>query len=269
MILDDHWIFARNWRQNAATDADSYTRTKGFGVRELRPTHRHSDAREAEEKSCCEAQGHEEETELAFFLSASLPLRATLPLLGKALPGELVPGEATARNLRAHDSEAFGVGHLAPVVAERLFIKIPEQVERFHADVSSVKLAFHQTPEVLHRVGVDISPRVLYSVIHNGVLVVSRQSVVGLQRVAEQRRTSRNVRFDLPMKFMLAPRGDRERANFTAALNHSEGNSFVLATCAGNNALPAIPVHVPGFAADERLINLNFARQFGSSLVLA
>jgi len=133
----------------ATENTDRNTRTKGFRVRELRPVGRNPNAREAQEKSCCEAQETgEEETELTFPLSAALPLRATLPLLGLIFSGEPLPGKATARNLRAHNGEPLRVRQLAPVIPEGLFVKIAEQMERFHADVRAVKLALYQTPEV-------------------------------------------------------------------------------------------------------------------------
>ena len=96
----------------------------------------------------------EQAKSLAFSLSASLAFRS-LPLL--ALSGKAIPRQATARNLRTHDGKPLRVVKLAPVVAERLLIQIPEQVERFHADVRAVQLSLNQTPKVLHRVRMDVA----------------------------------------------------------------------------------------------------------------
>lgn len=96
------------WRWNASTNTDRDTGAERYGVRELRPIGRNPNERETKEKNRCEAQEvGKEETELAFPLSASLPLRATLPLLGLIFAREPIPREATASNLRAHDSETL------------------------------------------------------------------------------------------------------------------------------------------------------------------
>ena len=39
---------------------------------------------------------------------------------------------------------------------ERFFVQVAEQMERFNADVSSFERAFHETPEVLNAVGVNV-----------------------------------------------------------------------------------------------------------------
>jgi hypothetical protein len=48
----------------------------------------------------------------------------------RLLPGKLIPGEPLAYNLAYHDVEAVAIVHLAVVVAEDLFIEVPEKVER-------------------------------------------------------------------------------------------------------------------------------------------
>src|SRR5665213_2003795 len=77
-----------------------------------------------------------------------------------------------------------------------------------------------------------------------------------------------NVLANLPVKFMLAPVRNGESPDLTAALNHSKGNSFVLATGTSDNALSFSPVHVASLAADERFVNLNFTGQLGCGFVL-
>ena len=46
---------------------------------------------------------------------------------------------------------------LAEVVPESLFVKIPEQVERFNADVGALQSALQKAPKVFESVGMDLS----------------------------------------------------------------------------------------------------------------
>ena len=59
--------------------------------------------------------------------------------------------------------EAVRIVHFVPVVEPKsLFIDVPEQVERFHANVGTVQSALQQTPKVLAAVSVKRSlPRTL------------------------------------------------------------------------------------------------------------
>ncbi len=145
-------------RQNAT--ADSKTRTEGVGVREFRPARRDPDARKAEGYSEAEETDQSEEV-----VTIRLPRRSRLGPLPYwlFLAGELVRHQTAARHLRAHNSDAFRVSELSPVVivTEKLLIKIPEQVERLHADVCVLQLPFHQIPEVLFGIRVDVAPNVL------------------------------------------------------------------------------------------------------------
>jgi hypothetical protein len=72
----------RGWRQHASANADSDTRTTRFGVRELRPAHQHTNAREAQEKGRNEAKEAGQGKNLAFALTAPLAL-GPLSLLGR------------------------------------------------------------------------------------------------------------------------------------------------------------------------------------------
>lgn len=74
-----------------------------------------------------------------------------------------------------HDSgEALRISGFAIVIAESLFVKVPEQMERLNTDVGSVQTTLQETPEVLHCVRVNGPVRILDCVIDNGVLVVVR-----------------------------------------------------------------------------------------------
>ena len=78
------------------------------------------------------------------------------------LPRQLIECQALADDALHGKVEAFGVSHLAVVVAIGLFVQIAEQVERLDADIGSAdQAAFQQAPEVLQTVGVDIAVDVL------------------------------------------------------------------------------------------------------------
>jgi hypothetical protein len=62
------------------------------------------------------------------------------------LTGEFLIGQPLPDNLPDANIESFSVGHLTGVVAERLFIEVPEKVERLHADVGSVQATLNKTP---------------------------------------------------------------------------------------------------------------------------
>lgn len=94
------------------------------------------------------------------------------------LAGKFGIGETLTCDLRNRKSEPLAVGQyvavvvLPVVVAESLFIKIPEQVERFHADVRAIEPALQEAPKVFNRVRVYVAVHVLYGVIHDAVRVV-------------------------------------------------------------------------------------------------
>lgn len=76
-------------------------------------------------------------------------------------------------------------------------------MERLDADVGSAKSALQQTPEIFHRVGVDISIRIFHSMVDDSMFVVLAQSVVGLQFVSEDYRASFNMLANVLLEFGL------------------------------------------------------------------
>ena len=173
----------RPWRKNATENQVADPGTHWIGVRELRPTRAHSGIKDQS------AAGEAQESGKG---KASAPLTSPLTLPPLSLHGLVVrvftcepfPRKATSGNLAAYEVKPLRVCKLAPVVPERLFVKIAEQVKRLNADVGAVQLALYQTPEVLHRIGVDGAPRVFNGVIHNRTLVLRIETFIRLQRIA-------------------------------------------------------------------------------------
>jgi hypothetical protein len=265
--LDSFMNIKLRWRQNATAIACTDSRTERFRVRELRQARRHSHARKAEEENRTgkETKEAEQAKSLAFSLSASLAFRSLSLVL---FVGEPIPSQTASSHLTAHDSEALPIRELASVVAEALLVKITEQVIGFHADVRALKLSLHQAPEVLHRVRMNIAVCVLYGVIHNRVPILRIKPVVRLQSVTEESATRLYVLLNVLVKFMLPAIRNSEGEDLAAALHHSQSDGLILAPRAGNNLLTACAVHIARFAADERFIYFDFARQFRSGLIL-
>src|SRR5258708_4351309 len=107
------------------------------------------------------------------------------------LAGDLGPSQTLADDLTNCQGKTVTVIHILPIVLpERLLIDITEQVKRLDADVGSMQAALEQTPEILHRVRVDIPIHVFDRVIDDSVLVIRSQAVIGFQFVAEDGRAS-------------------------------------------------------------------------------
>jgi len=258
----------RPWRQSAPQDENTDSRAFWLGVSELRQAYPYLGKREAQEERASEAQETPQEQVVTSFSCRALGASATHASAFLILAGETFPGKSPSGNLPTHESKSLRIRQFPPVVAERLFVKVPKQVERLHADVGPVQLPLNETPEVLHRVRVDVAPSILNRVIDDGVIVVRRKPVVGLQFVAEQRRSRRDMLAYPLLQVTLAPIGDVKGSHLAAALHNTERNGFIFAARARNDALTLHTVHVAGLAADERLVHFNLTGELGSSLVL-
>ena len=73
---------------------------------------------------------------------------------------QLPIGQPPPVNPFAGKQESICVGSAALVESERLFVEIPEQVERLNADVGSSDGALEQAPEIFKAVRVNIALRV-------------------------------------------------------------------------------------------------------------
>ena len=98
----------------------------------------------------------------------------------RSLADQFIVGHAATDDTANRHAETVGVVHVAPMVeTERLFIQIPEQVERLHADVSSLESTLEQGPEILAAVRVDGAIDVGFGVVDDlvDVAALSRRSV--------------------------------------------------------------------------------------------
>src|ERR1017187_4191480 len=137
-----------------------------------------------------------------------------------------------------------------------------------NADIGAVQAALQETPEVFHRVRVDVSVYVLDSVVNHGVLVMGFQTAIGLKGTAEKSRPGFAAFPDDWLQFLLSTGGYVIGYNLPAAFYHTEGNFLIRATRAGNLFGPLVLVHVARFAADEGFINFYFTTQLVESSIL-
>src|SRR5471030_723495 len=168
----------------------------------------------------------------------------------------------TASDNLFHDSgKSLRVRKLPSVVAECLFVNVAKQVKRLNADVGPMQATFQETPEVLHRVGVNVAIHVLNGVVDDGVLIVRLQAIVGFQFIAEYRRARFDAFADQRLKLILLS-GINVTGDYPpAALHHSEHNLLAVRSATMNLCGPLASVHIPRLAADEGFVNLYFAAE--------
>ena len=183
------------------------------------------------------------------------------------LPGEFRISQALATNRANHDREPLRIVHAAVAESARLFVDVPEQVERFHADVGSVERPLQKTPEVLHPVGMDVSVRVLDSVIDDGVLIVCLQPFIRFQFVTEDSGPGFNLFVDVLLKFLFFAVVNHKGPNFPAALDHTHNDGLIFAAGTGDALFAFRLMHVPGLTADEGFIHFDFPAQLTAALL--
>jgi|HubBroStandDraft_1064217.scaffolds.fasta_scaffold22605_3 hypothetical protein len=184
------------------------------------------------------------------------------------LASQLLVGDTASHDLFHDSAEPLRIRQRTKVIPERLFVQVPKQVERLYADIGSMQSALQQTPEVLHRVRVDVAVHVLNSVVDNGVLVVVLQPVVRLQGIAENSGPGFNAVLNDWLELFLGTGSDMSGDNITATLDHPKYNFFILAARAGNLLGPFVFMHVPRLAADKSLVYFDFPAQLVEGAIL-
>ena len=84
---------------------------------------------------------------------------------------------------RSH--EALTVFITSIIEPERLFVKIPEKVKWFNADVSTPEAAFEQAPKILHAVRVDFAFGVALGMVNRFVDVIALQTIIRTKGIGE------------------------------------------------------------------------------------
>jgi hypothetical protein len=185
------------------------------------------------------------------------------------LASELFVGDAAVNDLLHSGTEALAIVHSNTiVVAKGLLVKIAEQVEWLNTDVGPVKATLQQTPEVLHRISVDVTIDVFNCMVDNCVLVFRLQSIIGLKFITEDRGASLNVLANVSLKFLLPAVANMKDTDLSTALNHPHRYLFVCAASPGDLLRTLVLMHIASLAAYECLVYFNFATKFPASDIL-
>ena len=184
------------------------------------------------------------------------------------LASKLLVGNPTSNDLFHDSAESLSIRQGAEVIPEGLFVQVPEQMKRLNADVGPVQTALQETPEVLHRVRMDVSVNVLYGVVNDGVLVFVLQPFIRFQFVTEDSGPGFNALPDDSLQFLLGTAPDVAGYYPAAALYHAEGNLFILAARPGDLFGPLVFVHIAGLPADEGFVYFDFSTKFVEGPIL-
>src|ERR1700686_3188708 len=103
----------------------------------------------------------------------------------------------------------------------------------------------------------DLSFDVLISVVDELVKIIIAQFVVGLQRIGEDFASRLHMLLYKAMKFPSLPSFGDGYFDTTLPFKKADDECLVLASGPGDLLGTNPLVHVPGFAADERLIDLD------------
>ena len=147
----------------------------------------------------------------------------------------------------------------AKVVPENLFIEVTEKMERFDANVGSLKPTLQERPEIFQSVCVNLPVHVPLRMVNHVVRVVADKSFVGLQPVAQESGHGSDVFSDFAVNQRLAPIINHLYSDFSAALQESHYGDFIVWPTAANDATAMhVRMHVPRFAADESFVHFDF-----------
>ena len=148
----------------------------------------------------------------------------------------------------------------AEVVAEHLFVKIAEQMERLDADVGSFQSALEEAPEVFESVGVNLSVNVLFGMVNDLVLEpLMLESLIGHERIGVDRAACFDVSANVGLQRMLFAIGNDGGANFTATFQDAHDGGFVFGASLSNPALVFVGVHEASRATNEGFVYFDFA----------
>src|SRR6266849_4121162 len=152
------------------------------------------------------------------------------------------------------------MSQFAEVVAEYLFVEIPEQVERLHANVSAFELALEQAPEIFESVGVNLSVNVSFRVVDNLVLeTLLLESLIGHERIGVDRAPRFDVSADVSLQSVLFPIAYDSGANLTTTFENAHHCGLVLGASLSNPATVFIGVHEACGTADESFVHFHFS----------
>src|SRR5579871_395312 len=176
------------------------------------------------------------------------------------LADQVLVHEPLAYDLRNRQIEPIPVVHVLPVVvAERLFVNVPEQMEGFDGDISAFEAPLQEAPEVLQPVGVNLPVNVGFGVIDDLVREVLTQTPVGKQFIGVDVRSLADVLLNDGLKSLFLPVVNHGRSDLAAALEHAYHDGLLKRI-----VLALRGVHVSRLAADEGFIYFDMTGQLAA-----
>src|SRR5208282_5283596 len=109
-------------------------------------------------------------------------------------------GHATVQNRASDANESLAIIRFAVVVAVRLLVQVPEQMERFDADIGSLESALQEAPEILDLVRVHVAINVTLCVIDDLMNVVAVESVIADPCVRENVRAAFHIAANMALE---------------------------------------------------------------------
>ena len=168
--------------------------------------------------------------------------------------------QALPKDVRGNVLESQTIMREFPkVVPENLFVQIPEEMERFDADVSALELALEQAPEIFKSVGVNLSVNVRLRMVYDLMLEpLVLESLIGHECIGVDRAACLDVCADVGLEQVLFAIADDRSANLAATLKDALNCDFILGASLCNPALALVRVHETGGTTDESLIYFDF-----------
>lgn len=183
---------------------------------------------------------------------SSNPHKARVVLCGQNAVGEALP-----ENGIQHGLEAASVIRAPMVVAKRLLIQVPLQVERQDGNVSSFERAFQQAPEVFEPVRVDAANHVFAQMVDGLMVEVQAQRPVGGQSVGIDPAAIGHVAADRAAENLIFGRWDDVEPHLATAFQQALHDGLADGPTAFDLGFPLGLVHVPGATADESFVDFN------------
>src|SRR5665213_730210 len=173
------------------------------------------------------------------------------------LRDQFVIRQSLAGDFCAEEFKPLRIGHVLPrVVAEHLFVHIAVQVERLNRNIRALQSALQERPEVFHPVRVNLTIHVSLCMIDD-LMSVFIKTVIRFQFVAVDGRSRFNVLADMCLNGWLTPIGNDRGADFSVTLKNG-GHDGLTEVIQLALTVPLTRVHIPGLAADEGFIRLDF-----------
>ena len=184
---------------------------------------------------------------------------------GVVLGRENAVCESPAKGGGQHVPKTRRVTALPLIVTENLLVNVALEVHRRNPDISALKRAFQQAPEILKAISVDLPHHVLVDVVDAGMEVVQAEPAVGRGGVGVHVGVELNVAADGGLESIVVRVGNHHGPDFAAALQQALHNRFTH-WAATTDCLASFPLmHVLGLTANECLVDLYITRQLPES----